>query len=439
MITGEIAFDLPEPLVSEPFVIENFFSDEMYGRVKSAVDKLRLGPDGPHQYHTMIGRYESGISLSPDIEQYCLDKARELFSDQSLEKAYFYIVRYQKVNGCIPHLWEHTDQNGTQTTIDFTVENTADWDLVVEGNRYKQPNNSGVIFAGQQHWHARPPYPTDDESLYTTVIFMHFTQPDHWIQKETRGVHKYGKDGDVRFFNKNRFLPLPDPHLEQPVCDCHNYSYVVSLYNDIAGHAVDVAPENADMTMLENHELAPGIIQYRFSKESARLLRGLIHNACHYQWGAAKVYRDGQVVDKKVRNVATYFLGPRQAKCHPQDPLSRTYSSLEAGIEPFVADYSKRFSINGLRGGDWSLLRYETDNMYHQHYDASAQYPRVVSLVMYLNDDFDGGEIEFKEFGLKVKPEAGTLLLFPSSYIYMHEVHPVKYGIRYTVVRWYEY
>jgi hypothetical protein len=79
------------------------------------------------------------------------------------------------------------------------------------------------------------------------------------------------------------------------------------------------------------------------------------------------------------------------------------------------------------------------------------------SLVMYLNDDFDGGEISFKlseyknigefpspdldydvavakneiDFGLK--PKAGSIIIFPSSAPYHHTAHIVKTGFKYMV------
>jgi len=58
---------------------------------------------------------------------------------------------------------------------------------------------------------------------------------------------------------------------------------------------------------------------------------------------------------------------------------------------------------------------------------------------MFLNDDFEGGELEFKEFNIKIKPEAGEIVLFSSGFPYMHQVNSVTKGIRYAVVKWYDY
>lgn len=56
------------------------------------------------------------------------------------------------------------------------------------------------------------------------------------------------------------------------------------------------------------------------------------------------------------------------------------------------------------------------------------------SLVCYLNDDYEGGEIYFKNQDIKIKPKAGSLVFFPSTHPYLHESLPVTKGrkIMYT-------
>jgi len=439
MITKEIMFDLPDVL-SEPKVISNFFTNDMLARVKQIVHNTGMGTDAS-QFHTMLARWEASISFDEDIEEYCLNKAREIFKDNTLKKAYFYAVRYQIKDGCIPHLWEHTDQNGTQTTIDITIENTANWGLIVEEQYFDQNPNDAIIFAGQQHIHSRPPYPTTDPEKYTTVLFLHFTQPDHWIQKDKAGVYKYGEDGDARFFNRNRFLALPDGPINQPVCSCHDYSGTLELYNTIAGKAIDTAPETVDMTILDKVELAPGIIKYKVAKDSVRILKGLIQNSMFKQWEAAQVLveDDKHGVNYDARKCYNYFITDKQFKCHPQDPIRRAAESLQTGLDAITEDFRGRYSIVPLVSHHTVLLRYEEGNMFHNHIDDHPQFPRVISLSMFLNDDFEGGELEFKEFNIKIKPVAGEIVVFSSGFPYMHQVHPTSKGTRYAVVKWYEY
>ena len=158
------------------------------------------------------------------------------------------------------------------------------------------------------------------------------------------------------------------------------------------------------------------------------------------QWEAAEVLVDGKpTVQYDARSCYNYFLDYRQNGCHPQDPIVRAKKSLELGIDGIIEDYRGRYSITPLISHHTVLLRYEPGNMFHNHYDAAPAYPRVVSVSMFLNDNFDGGELEFKEFNIKIKPEAGDVVIFCSAFPYMHQVHPVTKGIRYAAVKWYEF
>jgi predicted 2-oxoglutarate/Fe(II)-dependent dioxygenase YbiX len=52
--------------------------------------------------------------------------------------------------------------------------------------------------------------------------------------------------------------------------------------------------------------------------------------------------------------------------------------------------------------------------------------------VIYLNDDYEGGEIYFPDHNLEFKPSAGTLVFFPSNNMYIHGVREITKGVRYT-------
>ena len=50
----------------------------------------------------------------------------------------------------------------------------------------------------------------------------------------------------------------------------------------------------------------------------------------------------------------------------------------------------------------------------------------------YLNDDYEGGEIFFPDYNLKIKPKPNSLLMFPGNENYAHGVKEVTKGFRYT-------
>jgi predicted 2-oxoglutarate/Fe(II)-dependent dioxygenase YbiX len=57
-----------------------------------------------------------------------------------------------------------------------------------------------------------------------------------------------------------------------------------------------------------------------------------------------------------------------------------------------------------------------------------------MSAVGLSNDNYKGGE--FVICGEELKLKAGSLLIFPSNYVYPHSVKPVISGTRYSFVSW---
>jgi predicted 2-oxoglutarate/Fe(II)-dependent dioxygenase YbiX len=52
--------------------------------------------------------------------------------------------------------------------------------------------------------------------------------------------------------------------------------------------------------------------------------------------------------------------------------------------------------------------------------------------VIYLNDDYEGGEIYFPDQQIEIKPKAGTVVFFPSNNMFIHGVKEITKGERYT-------
>lgn len=99
--------------------------------------------------------------------------------------------------------------------------------------------------------------------------------------------------------------------------------------------------------------------------------------------------------------------------------------------------YTQRYGIKeGLWHEGYSLLKYNNGEEYKPHYDGGTEIGRALSCIAYLNDDYEGGELEFVNFGVKLKPQAGMLIIFPSNYAYMHVAHPVTHGTKYALVTW---
>jgi hypothetical protein len=69
----------------------------------------------------------------------------------------------------------------------------------------------------------------------------------------------------------------------------------------------------------------------------------------------------------------------------------------------------------------------------------SNYYKLNITALIYPNDDYTGGHIQFPDYDLDIKPEAGELLMFPANNYYNHVVTEVEDGIRYTMPIWWTF
>lgn len=60
-----------------------------------------------------------------------------------------------------------------------------------------------------------------------------------------------------------------------------------------------------------------------------------------------------------------------------------------------------------------------------------------IPTLIYLNDDYEGGEISFATHNITIKPKVGDLLIFPGNMHYAHEVKEILSGTRYTLPTWF--
>jgi hypothetical protein len=64
---------------------------------------------------------------------------------------------------------------------------------------------------------------------------------------------------------------------------------------------------------------------------------------------------------------------------------------------------------------------------------------RIAATMMYLNDDFDGGETEFLYQSLRVKPVKGMVLIWPAGFTHVHRGNPPLNKDKYIGTGWYTY
>lgn len=59
--------------------------------------------------------------------------------------------------------------------------------------------------------------------------------------------------------------------------------------------------------------------------------------------------------------------------------------------------------------------------------------------VIYLNDDFEGGQIYYPKLGKEIQPKPGMMVIHPAGLEYMHGIKKVTEGIRHTISIFFTY
>lgn len=105
-------------------------------------------------------------------------------------------------------------------------------------------------------------------------------------------------------------------------------------------------------------------------------------------------------------------------------------------FDPIEKDYMLLFNLSLKAHNPYKILKYNVGGKFDNHMDDGGGNFRRVSTVYYLNDNYEGGELCFPQFGIELKPDAGDMIIFPSAYVYSHSVKPVISGNRYSIASW---
>ena len=117
------------------------------------------------------------------------------------------------------------------------------------------------------------------------------------------------------------------------------------------------------------------------------------------------------------------------------------YTAVKSCFEEVIVKYKTDFPLFSVgRTTDFRINKYgkggfmsrHVDNIHHSH-GQQYGYPQV-SALLYLNDDYDGGE--FYVADKKFCPIKGSAIIFQSNFMFPHEAKPVTKGTRWSIVTW---
>ena len=127
----------------------------------------------------------------------------------------------------------------------------------------------------------------------------------------------------------------------------------------------------------------------------------------------------------------------RSTTINPDDELyEEILEAFKACLNEYTPAKESGISESNMDSNKFIVREYSAGSYMTEHGDAYSyvrldgqEVAPILTAILYLNEDYTGGDIEFVRKGISLKPKAGSLVIFPSSD--MHKVNTVIQGNRY--------
>tara|TARA_R100000700_G_scaffold30618_1_gene37629 strand:- start:13 stop:594 length:582 start_codon:yes stop_codon:yes gene_type:complete len=169
-----------------------------------------------------------------------------------------------------------------------------------------------------------------------------------------------------------------------------------------------------------------------------------LRNFSNYQFNDTTVVGAGateknhnSIVDKSIRKAQDYNLNINRTvtETHWYNYIC---AKIVKAVERYKIDTNGDFNISLVQ--EVSLLKYEKGGFYKPHVDSCRAIHRELSIIIFLNNDYQGGYLKFYkpngEVYYEVQPFPGTIVLWPSNFLYPHAADTVLEGTRFCIVSW---
>ena len=191
--------------------------------------------------------------------------------------------------------------------------------------------------------------------------------------------------------------------------------------------------------MIEKNIVAPGIVVYKNAipvelNLVQRYENALTKDNSRFAWEDAQVgYGD---LENEHRNCKDFKYKIDNLGKEDQDSndLIKMHNEISTILRSFLDDYCAMYGVEVSYQEAINVVKYGPNEFFNVHSDDGEPYRCTVSTVGYVNDDYKGGELWFNHFDVKIKPQAGDLVISPSAYVYSHASLPVLSGTKYALV-----
>lgn len=173
------------------------------------------------------------------------------------------------------------------------------------------------------------------------------------------------------------------------------------------------------------------------------------------------IFYDNFLTEEDAQKIIAFFEDPEQPwsmsaffesygmSIMPEDPLLEKYGlptdylgKLADRMHKAVEDAHQRpvksVSSHAQKWEVGAFAPFHSDNTDMEGNWSAWEKSKLVCL-LYINDDYEGGELNFRDHTIKLKPKARQLVTFPGGINNVHEVTVVKGATRHTIGAFWDY
>lgn len=363
-------------------IVEKFIPQKQAKKLADAYKKFAY--DNNLKGDKQIPNSKSCYNYKPFFELLC-NKTHHV--SKLLGENVFPTYTYSRVYGNGDELKRHRDRDSCEISLTLNLSQTDSWPIFfekpdgTESSAALRPGDA-ALYLGCDVDHWRVPY----EGQEVVQVFLHY-------------VRSSGERGRFAFDNKGGFAF----NQNQPVSEGLG-KYI--LYIE------DLVPESLCDDIIKEYQ----------------------NDA---DWRQSIVGERGEE-KPEIRGAKTISMSRSDAIEKNSEIRSALDQKLFECASKAIHSYAKRFPecVISIDTG-YELLRYDTGFGYSRHTDDFKAEPRVISCSFCLNDEYTGGEFNMLDQGLSFKQKKGSVLMFPSNFMFPHEVAKVTSGTRYSVVTWF--
>lgn len=338
------------------------------------------------------------------LELLC-EKTQEVSS--ILEETVLPTYAYSRVYFNSSVLEKHTDRDACEISLTLHLNGDQPWPIFIKTPSGEEKSvtlhpGDAMMYLGKVAEHWRDSY----EGNYYTQVFLHYVR--------SRGDCSYA------YFDKKREDDNEHHQVEK-----------VEISNQIKTEVKSptlIVPKSK--TKLEDYiHIFDDILPESFCED---ILNEYVNSK---DWTNALV--GSGITDQNIRNCDQIMISDsqiiQQNEFKRRTIDNQIHEYLISAVEKYKEFHPK---LDHQIDTGYQLLRYKENQFYTQHTDSFRQEQRSVSCSIQLNENYDGGEFAFFDREIMIRTKTGSIIMFPSNFMYPHEIMPVIKGTRYSIITW---